>query len=69
MYIAIGAYEKDGKTEYGCVEFKGRTFWKTKSIAAKHAADYKAEFLRDAWAQEWTAASFSFRHIVKGVAR
>ena len=39
-------------TKYGTLDHKGRSTWKTKRIAEKHAREYKATHLRDAWVQE-----------------
>ena len=53
MWEAIAAYTRDdGKTDYARIEHRGRIEWKTKRTAEKHARDYKARHLRDAWAQE-----------------
>lgn len=39
-------------TRYAILKYKGRSTWKTKRIADKHAREYKATHLRDAWVQE-----------------
>lgn len=41
-----------GRIRYARLEHKGRTSWKTKRIAEKHARDYKANHLRDSWVSE-----------------
>lgn len=50
---AIASYERDdGTTGYARIEANGRIEWKTKRTAEKHAREYKANHMRDAWAQE-----------------
>lgn len=41
-----------GDCVYARLEYKGRSEWKTKRIAQKHAREYKARHLKDAWVQE-----------------
>lgn len=40
------------KPVYALIEANGRTEWKTKRTAEKHAREYKARHLRDAWAEQ-----------------
>lgn len=42
----------DGLIKYGILSVGDRTEWKTKRIAERHARDYKADHLRDAWVEE-----------------
>tara|TARA_R100000388_G_C7142708_1_gene110740 strand:+ start:406 stop:585 length:180 start_codon:yes stop_codon:yes gene_type:complete len=37
---------------YVILSVNGRTEWKTKRIAEKHAREWKAENMRDSWAEE-----------------
>lgn len=39
-------------SRYTILEANGRTEWKTKRTAQKHASEYKSIHLRDAWVQE-----------------
>lgn len=50
VIVCLG-YE-NGAAQYARLEHKGRSEWKTKRIAEKHAREYKATHLRDAWASE-----------------
>ncbi len=51
--VIIANYDKNGNNlQYSRLEFRNRTTWKTKRIADKHARDWKANNLSDAWAQE-----------------
>lgn len=53
MYEAIAAIDNpDGTVSYARIEHKGRSVWKTRRTARKHAMEYKALHLRDAWEQE-----------------
>lgn len=40
------------KSGYALLEVNGRSQWKTKRIADKHAREYKATHLRDSWVSE-----------------
>lgn len=54
-YEAIAAlpdYPVKGQTTYARIEAHGRTVWKTKRTAQKHAREYKAKHMRDSWVQE-----------------
>jgi hypothetical protein len=37
---------------YARIEAHGRTEWRTRRTAVKHAREYKADHMRDAWAAE-----------------
>lgn len=55
MYEVIIATDAEGKTGgpyYSRLSVRDRTQWKTKRIAEKHAREFKARHLKDAWAQE-----------------
>jgi hypothetical protein len=54
MWEAIANVQDDNTKPaiYARIEVYGRTEWKTKRTAVKHARDYKAWQLRDAWAAE-----------------
>lgn len=49
---AVANVAKSGPPSYAIIEAHGRTEWKTKRTAEKHAREYKARHLRDAWAEE-----------------
>lgn len=42
----------DGVLQYERLERNGRIEWKTKRTAEKHAREYKARYLKDAWVSE-----------------
>lgn len=53
LYEVIVQHEDStGKIFYSRLEHKGRSTWKTKRIAQKHAREFKAVHLRDSWVQE-----------------
>lgn len=54
MWIAMAniGENPDGTARYALIEANGRYRWKTKRTAEKHAREYKALHLRDAWAEE-----------------
>ena len=54
MWEAITNIEEDNTkpARYARLEAQGRTEWRTKRTAVKHAREFKAQHMRDAWAQE-----------------
>lgn len=49
------SYEAIGRLECGTytrISVKDKTCWKTLKTARKHAKEYKARHMMDAWAQE-----------------
>ncbi len=55
IYGVIIATYPNGKNEnpaYARLEYKGRSTWLIKRLAEKHAREYKAAHLVDAWVQE-----------------
>lgn len=52
MWNAWASYEVDGVTRHALIEANGRTSWKTKRTALKHAREYKSTHLRDSWVAE-----------------
>lgn len=52
MWNAWASYEVDGVTHHALIEANGRTSWKTKRTALKHAREYKSTHLRDSWVAE-----------------
>jgi len=44
--------DNPNETKYARIEVRGKSEWKTKRAAEKHAREYKAAHMRDAWAQE-----------------
>ena len=54
IYEAIANVEDDSSKPaiYARIETNGRTEWQTLRTARKHAREYKAQHMRDAWAQE-----------------
>lgn len=51
-YLIKTEIGEDNPPVYARLEHKGRSEWKTKRIAQKHAREYKAIHLRDSWVQE-----------------
>lgn len=51
--VDTGETGSDGRTMYGYLEHRGKSEWLTKRTAQKHADDYKATHLRDAWVEEF----------------
>jgi hypothetical protein len=49
MYLVMVSLPDD---RYAVLEVRGRMSWKTKRTAQKHARNYKATNLRDAWVEE-----------------
>lgn len=41
-----------GDCVYARLSYRDKTEWKTKRTAEKHAREYKARHMRDAWVQE-----------------
>lgn len=52
VIIATYPEHANGKCVYTRLHHKGRSEWKTKRIAQKHAYEYKAKHLSDSWVQE-----------------
>lgn len=52
LFEVVTAYDREnGQTGYARLEHRGRTEWR-KRTAEKHAREFKANHMRDAWAQE-----------------
>ena len=52
LFEVVTSYQdQDGKTQYARLEYRGRMAW-GKRTAEKHARDFKANHMRDAWAQD-----------------
>ncbi len=52
VMVDTGEQWRPGKTTYAVLDVNGKSTWKTKRIAEKHAYQYKAENMRDAWVEE-----------------
>jgi hypothetical protein len=52
VWVDSGELTPHGTTKYAVLDVNGRSEWKTKRIAKKHAREYKAIHLRDSWVSE-----------------
>lgn len=52
IWYVVADKAKDGAPRYEPLDVGGQTYWNDKATAEKHAANYKADHMRDAWA-EW----------------
>ena len=50
--VIVRIDDKHGEPQYARLDVNGRFEWKTKRIAEKHAREFKANHMRDAWAQK-----------------
>lgn len=52
VIVALPADYGAGGPYYARLDHNGRSQWKTKRIAERHAREYKGAHLLDAWVQE-----------------